>query len=187
MISFRLILLWALSVVAGSTNAQPYEGETVFAKGAWRVELTHNTSTGSLWCAAETSNNAAQSMSVIAYDNSTLAFFLIDHDWNLQPRSVKFLLDIDYSRWTMTGSADGIGVSLNMKDVEKSVTFLTELQKGRAVAIYTAQGERLATFSLSGSFAAITSLFECWEAIAPNQDPFGNDADPFGSSADPFN
>ncbi|QFT96483.1 hypothetical protein FIU85_04140 [Roseovarius sp. THAF8] len=166
--------------------ADEYDERKLFAKGAWEVELTHNTSSGSLWCSADTFNRNSQSMSIVAYENNSLALFLFDQDWSLTPRPVRFFLDIDYSRWDMTGNAEDIGVSLQMTDAQAAIKFLKELKKGSAVAVYTVEERRLATFSLSGSSAAITSLFECWKYITKDKDPFGGNADPFGSSADPF-
>ncbi|MEO0744035.1 MAG: hypothetical protein AAFY49_01685, partial [Pseudomonadota bacterium] len=99
---------------------------------------------------------------------------------------VRFLVDIDCSRWTMDGNAKDIGVSLQMTDNQKSVEFLKQLQRGNAVAVLNDAERRLATFSLSGSFAAILSLFECWDAIDIS-DPFTDQKDPFGASIDPFN
>ena len=176
----------ALFILGTSAFAEKYEVEKLFRKGAWVVELTHNSEEGSLWCTASTHNNFSQSLILTAYQTDELALFLFDPDWQLKPRPVAFLIDVDYSRWEVNGHADGPGVSVRMSEAGTAAKFLTELQEGSAVAVYNDNLQKVATFSLSGSHAAITSLFECWKSISLKTDPFGENSDPFGASSDPF-
>jgi hypothetical protein len=181
----KYVLISILTFFAWTAQAQNYDTKELFSKGAWSVELTHNTTEGTLWCDATTRNRAGQEFSITAFDSGTMALFVFDNRWSLTKRSVKFLLDIDYARWTIDGTANDKAVSAVMSDARKSVEFLTGLQRGSAVAVFNESERRLATFSLSGSSAALTMLMDCWKRIDV-KDPFGNGSDPFGASADPF-
>jgi len=169
-------------------HADGFESTVLFNKGAWTVELTHDTQDGGLWCVAQTGNDAGQLFSLTAYDNDTMMLYIFDQSWNIAPRSVRFLVDIDYSRWTIDGHGQGISVSLVFNQPEQNVRFIEELMGGNAIAVMNANERRLATFSLNGSYAAISQLFTCWERISKT-DPFGQSPDdPFtGTGAsDPF-
>lgn len=175
----RMIACLSVFCAGLSVSADEYDTTTLFRKGAWIVELTHNTNTGTLWCAAETTNRSGQTFSVTAYDGGYMTLFIFDSRWSLSDRPVRFLLDIDYSRWTIDGSARDISISVQMDDTETAARFLRQLQSGSAVALYNESERRLATFSLSGSYAAVLSLFECWNQITVPSDPFTTSTDPF--------
>lgn len=178
--------LFAIALCSPFTvGAEPFESETLFSKGAWEVEITFDTEDSTFWCEAATDNRANQSFSIVAYDTGTAAIFVFDPRWNLSERSIKFLIDIDYSRWEISGRGSGRSVSSFMHDGEKAGKFLKELSQGNAVAIYNSDEKRLATFSLSGSSAALNALMECWTAIRPNGADHTS-SDPFRSSKDPF-
>lgn len=161
-----------------------YEHNTLFQKGSWSVFLTYDTEDGDFWCVAETENRRAQSLNLVTYPNDQMTFFVFDESWNIAKRPVRFLVDIDYSRWTIDGTGDGIGVSLTMNEPDKAAKFVQELMEGNAVTILSADEHRLATFSLSGSFAAISNLMQCWDRIS-DDDPFTS-SDPFTGTSDPF-
>jgi hypothetical protein len=184
---FRNFLLFGVLLGASVLPAQAqerYDTQTLFRKGQWLVELTHDTQDGQLWCNGQTNNAQGQTFAITAYDSDQLVLFIFDDRWNIGERPVRFLLDVDYSRWTMDGTGAGIGVSLTMTDAEKAIKFLSELMEGNAVAVMNTNERRLALFSLNGSFAAITKLFECWQGISTagsfnSEDPFATDEDPF--------
>lgn len=165
--------------------ASEYETELLYRKGSWTVELTHNTQEARLWCTASTVNSSGQVFSINLYDSRNAALFIFDYRWEIPRRPIRFLLDIDYSRWAMNGEGDGIGISIELSDEDKVPVFLEELSQGSAVALYNASERKLATFSLSGSSASILKAFDCWSQISVEADPF-SEGDPFMSSEDPF-
>lgn len=181
----RLLLLPYLFLIAAPVQASDFESDVLFRKGAWEVEVTYSYRSGDFWCNASTYNRSGQSFNIVAYDSRDLAMVIADTGWDLSPRDVRFFVDIDYSRWTIDGSAGNSSVSVFMNEAEKAIRFLSELQEGNAVAVYNERNSRIATFSLSGSYAAVVSLFDCWSKIAPD-DPLENPSDPFGGSSDPF-
>lgn len=107
-----------------------------------------------------------------------MALFVMDHNWALAKRPVRFLIDIDYSRWVIDGTANEISVSLNFSDASKTISFLEQLQASSAVAVYNQTEDRLATFSLAGSRRALEELMACWDRIQ-KRDPFRTSKDPF--------
>lgn len=84
----------------------------------------------------------------------------------------------------MNGVGVDTSISITPSDVEDTKRFVSQVMKGNAVAVMNENGRRLAQFSLSGSYAAIVNLLECWDRIV-DRDPFP-DPDPFGGTSDPF-
>jgi len=180
------VLVSLLLVVPSSLLfAEPFEYTQIFRKDAWTVELTHDASDGQLWCSAETENRRSQSFAITVYDTGNIGLFVFDRAWSIEKRPIRFIVDIDYSRWTIDGSGDGVGISFIMNEPEKTVKFLRELMEGSAVAVLNDNERRLAVFSLSGSYAALTELMKCGERISL-KDPFLSPTDPFSGSSDPF-
>lgn len=179
------LLAFALYPIAG--QAQSYDTTLLFQLGAWKVEHTYQSQNGSSWCAAETVNDAGQVFSIVGYPDGSAHVVVMDFDWKLTKRPVKFRVDIDYEVWHIDGTANDISVSVGLTDPETSIAFITDLMKGRAVAIYNQDSRKLAVFSLSGSGAAILRFMECWKRIDLKQeDPFSSSRDPFVGMSDPF-
>jgi len=166
----------ALTLGATAAPAQPYDTTRLFTRGAWYVELTHDTSDGELWCSAETRNNEAQVFSVTTYDDGAVILFVFDDRWSLAQRAVDFIVYIDRTRWTISGDADGIGISVSLDDKDQADDFLVDLARGGSVSVANADDRRIAAFSLAGSSAALSSLMECWDSIllggTGKRDPF---------------
>ncbi|MDP2063815.1 MAG: hypothetical protein Q8Q63_00975 [Phaeovulum sp.] len=173
-----LITFLAFTLGATATLAQPYDTTRLFTRGAWYVELTHDTSDGELWCSAETRNNEAQTFSVTTYDDGAVILFVFDDRWALASRDVDFLVNIDRQRWTISGYADGIGISVTLDDKAQSDEFLVDLARGNSVSVANADGRRIAAFSLSGSSAALSTLMDCWTSILSGGSGLGK-KDPF--------
>ncbi|WP_134015653.1 hypothetical protein [Litoreibacter halocynthiae] len=163
---------------SGSAIAERYESSNLFAHKAWKVSLTYDTADNKFWCNAETYNRSGQTLSITAYDSGFAAVFFFDNRWRLQERKISFIVDIDYSRWTVDGKAHQSGISAGLNNGKTAGKFVGELAAGSAVALYNSNLARLATFSLSGSKAALLKLGECWNNIQ-KRDPFGASTDPF--------
>lgn len=171
-----LVTFLALTLGATAAPAQPYDTTRLFTRGSWYVELTHDTSDGELWCSAETRNNEAQVFSVTTYDDGAVILFVFDDRWDLAPRSIDFVVNIDRQRWTISGDADGIAISVSLDDKDQADDFLVDLARGGSVSVANTDERRIASFSLSGSSAALSTLMECWDSIllggAGPKDPF---------------
>jgi len=103
---------------------------------------------------------------------------VFDPTWNIAARSVNFIVDIDYERWNIAGHAEDRSVSVFLEGKGKASSFLDDLARGSAIAVYNEQLVRQATFSLRGSHDALLVLLKCWARIVSN-DPFPRRADPF--------
>ncbi len=163
----RRIAAIFLAFTLGATPvlAEKYETTRLFNRGAWYVELTHDTEDGQLWCSGETRNNSAQTFSVTTYDDGAVVLFVFDNSWNLAPRAVNFIVYIDRQRWTISGDADGVAISVALDGKDKADEFLVDLARGNSVAVANADDRRIASFSLSGSSAALSTLMDCWSSI----------------------
>ena len=170
--------------VAISVGTSAWADTTVLLqKGNWSVNFVTGDSVS--WCEAKTTNSAGQTFDLTLFDTDTFTMYVFDDRWSIRKRAISFILDIDYKRWNMDGSADGNMISVSPDDPQKAGEFLNDLKRGSAVALYNADEYRLATFSLSGSGAAVDVLFECWDQIGGPRSP-GNSEDPFASVTDPF-
>ena len=177
--SIRIIIVSSLLFLGFPLSAQErYETTQLFSWNQWSVMLTYDTVDDGFWCSAETTNSTSQTFSITTHDDGAIALFVFDYSWNIEPRLVSFMVDIDYSRWYIDGQATGSAVSVFISDPTNAINFLEQLAAGSAVAILNDAGSRLAVFSLRGSSASITNLMECWDRIL-DRDPFQNSADPF--------
>lgn len=175
---FISALALSLLLLPGAAVAE-IEDRVLFQHRDWMTYLQHDTDTGGLWCVAATANNSGQTFDITMFDAGVVALYVIDPNWSLASRVVNFFVDIDYSRWQATGEAAGTSVEVVFNDVDAAIAFTRQLMGGSAVAVYNSDGSRLATFSLSGSAAAVVKLLECYESIRGNVDPFGASSDPF--------
>ncbi|GHF05027.1 hypothetical protein GCM10016455_27890 [Aliiroseovarius zhejiangensis] len=179
------LILAGLLLQPTKALADRYETTRLFNHKAWSVELTHDQLDDDFWCNAETTNRAGQVFSITAYDNGNLGLFIFDRRWDINPRDIEFRIDIDYSRWNVSGQAQESYVSTFLGDPENSIKFLTELAEGSAVAVFNSDGRRLAVHSLSGSSASLRKLLECWNRIKKT-DPFGTSPNASAPKSDPF-
>lgn len=173
----------------GVASASDVASQMLFSKGAWSVHVGSGSDPQNIWCSAETSNKRGQNAIVAAYNSGDLVLIFTSPSWRLSKRNVRFLVDVDYSRWTVDGSAENNSVSIHMNDTEAASNFLREVSNGNAIALYNQDERKLATFSLSGSSAAVRSLFECWTVILEDSDPFGpspSQNKPVSTEHDPF-
>ncbi len=178
--------LCAFAMVLAASASADTRKTTLFRKGAWEALLYQDDELG-VWCGAETRNHRNQMMALAGMDTGMLVVLFTDPRWGLRPRDVDFLVDIDYARWRVRGRAEDQSVMVVPQDAKAARRFFRELQKGFAVALRNADGERLAVFSLRGSSATLARFLTCWEAIVENRqrrnDPFGETGTP---GMDPF-
>lgn len=168
-------------LLASIAVADPYETNLLFKHKSWHVELTHDTRDGDVWCSAVTENRSGQTFNIVTYPDDSASLFVFDQNWNLSPRTIEFVLDIDYNRWTVIGHGEDIGIQVSLDGDDQAGKFILELAEGNAVALYNLDLRRLAVFSLAGSKAALLALLDCWEAISDQtSDPFKTQSDPFG-------
>lgn len=156
------------------------QAEEIFRHKSWSVRYLPPEGEYPALCDASTTNRSRQTFTIALYDDGNLGIFFFDSRWNIPERPLDFVVDIDYERWTLSGTGKGSSVHLLPTGDAKVVRFLDELASGSAVALYNTDIRRLATFSLAGSSAALLKLLDCAKYIAEkNRDPFRGSADPF--------
>ena len=173
---FLLGALVAALLAAPAAAQSEFETRTLFRKGAWMVVLTHDTVEASLWCDANTTNRAGQGLSLTGYESGQFTIFVFDGSWNIADRPLRFLVDIDGSRWTMDGQGSGGAVSITPEDGGTAARFVGQIMAGNRVVVRNAEGRGLAEFSLNGSAAAVAQFIECWGSITGRG---GGAVDPF--------
>ena len=168
----------ALCVCSAVPTLAQIESDRLFAEGAWSVDVNHDPGDGSLFCDAYSGNRDGQLLQIIGTDGGELLLTVTDPDWSIPSRAVRFLVDIDYDRWTTDGLAQGNTVIADLNDPTKVAQFFADLSEGSAIAIFNDDVRRLAVFSLRGSSAALNALGECWSRIF-SSDPFQTASNPF--------
>lgn len=172
---FRRILFYALLLMLPSfAFGQDYDVREVYRQGAWTVTVTQDLRTGDQWCSAETTNRRSQTFSITAFANASAALFVFDNQWSLRDRAIDFVVDVDRSRWTMSGNAGGNGVSIFFQGNDNAGQFVEDVAAGYQVTVRNADLRALAEFSLSGSRASLNVLMDCWQYVSGSysQDPF---------------
>lgn len=130
MFRFVFAFLSATFFLAHVACAEKFDTHRIFAKGSWSVDLTKNLQQGNVWCNASTVNERQQTFGITGYESGALALFIFDSHWQLRKRQVHFRIDIDYDKWSINGSASGIGVSLLFTDPQKAKRFIGRLRRG---------------------------------------------------------
>ncbi len=163
----RSLIVTLLMVCVGSSAvAGTYATTRLHNGGAWTVEETHDTGGEDRWCVARTVNGRGQTFDLTAYDSGFLMIFLHDPRWATDERRVSFQIDIDKSRWDLTGTASEDTIFVSVGNSQSTIRFLRKLMAGTAVSLYDERGDRLGRFSLDGSGVAIRSVVNCWDRIA---------------------
>lgn len=182
--TFRLTIFFFL-LAPFSAQGNEYDTRIIHSQGAWAVSLTEEKSTGEMFCSAETSNNQSQWFSISTHENGTAALLVSDDRWNLAPRDIAFIIEIDSSPWNIQGQANAKSVSMFFNGNDNAGSFLEEVASGAELSVLNADRRRVADFSLFGSRLALTHLMDCWSFVSGQ--PSANQSDPFSNSNDPFN
>ncbi len=183
---FRIV--FAGCVLAGASaiaaGADEFDNTMLLNEGDWSVRHTYDSRGGGSWCAADTSNVDGQWFSVTAYEEGAAAILVGDPRWRLEPRDLRFRVDIDLARWDMQGIGQDDAVSAFLNGATNAPDLLLQLMEGSSLAVYTEAGRHLATFSLEGSAVALQALVECWSLI-DRSDETETATDPFAAASDP--
>lgn len=119
-------------------------------------------------CAVRTTNWKGQTFDVTIHDNGSIQLYMFFPGANFRGEYLDMYLDIDYSRWTLYDAefVDNM-VTFTFEPNGPWVQFLSQLQRGQAVAIksMTGSGETLTTWSLRGSARIIDQMIDCVKRI----------------------
>lgn len=171
----RLRLLTAAALAAASPVLA--EATIIFSSGRWDVSHVAFDDGGAA-CRIASYGPRGDAMTFWS-NGSGVVYVGSDPAWHATPRTVAVTLDIDGGRWLAQAEVSGNTITIAGLKPE----FLDAVAIGRTIALFTASGARLMTYSLEGSAAALLKMVECVEMLAPASDPFGPGAAP---SSDPF-
>ncbi len=166
--------LW-YGIFTAFISAQPYvvqaqETTNLFTHKDWFVRHEYYPSTDSQACAARTPSRQGHVLDITIWGNGshTVYIFMSTTPWSGNFED-NLKLHVDYDRWTLHDAnfkSNGV-VSFEFSNLDKLFEFLDDLMDGRALALKTPDERRdLAVWSLSGSYASVLKLFECYERIS---------------------
>ena len=162
----RNMITAAVLTATLATQAAAFDTYTISRHGAWDVTLTANSD--GMYCAASTENNRGETFDLTIYPTGTLQLFLL---FDGQEETAHLDLDVHIGgapAWEL----DQVfftpgGAMFEFGEAHTAVEFVVDLQKGTTVAISLRdQRKRYGNWSLTGSRAAIDSLFECFRRIS---------------------
>jgi hypothetical protein len=161
----RLIPALALAAVfATSAKADFYHLST---HGDWDVVLNADAE-GKLSCAASTENLAGEVFDLTMWQDGLMqAFFIFEGDAGIHQRDIDVVIT-GADRWALTAvTFTEYGAVFTFPSVPQAVEFMLDVQAGTSLGIaHPNQRKTFGDFSLRGSRAAITSLFECYRRIS---------------------
>ena len=177
-------LLVVLVMVTCTGAIAETESTAIFRKGSWSVDFNYDPEDGSVWCSADT-QRGEQALTFGLWDSGLLGIFVFDSNWDLRSRDVRFVVQIDRRpAWEMSGHAEDQSVYIFPKPDSDLRRFLEEVMAGNILSVQNESRRRVAQFSLSGSYAAVVQLFDCFRKI---ENGARSRSDPFGPGSDPFN
>jgi len=154
----------------------------------WLVRHEYYSNTDTQACAARTPSRQGHVLDITIWENGSHNVFIF---MTTRPWSGSFVdnlkLHVDYGRWTLNDAdfgSDG-SVRFEFANLDNLFDFLDDIMNGRALALKTPDERRdLAVWSLSGSYAAVLNLFECYERISTGQNGSTYGASPqYGASS----
>lgn len=176
--SFPACALAALAFPSAVSAAS--ESTLLYSHKFWKVEFVAFDS-GNVSCQMYSeSRDSSIALSIWADDTGEISFQAFNAAWSMPTRDrVTIGVDVDYHHFVEHGASTS-DQSVFVENL--NTKFLNAVMRGKAIAIFSDRGERLITFSLAGSAAAMAKLAECWARILPSgSDPFRNATeDPFG-------
>ena len=167
----RRLSAWILAAVIGLGPALPaaaQNSEIVFQRGNWEVQVVNFTD-GTYACVAQVSRGGDY-FSVWAWSNYFVQLQFFSPGWSFQDGSANLQVQIDRRPvWTLTNAElTGSSVFFDISDKDTGVDFLDEVMRGSALHLSNESGQHVQSFSLAGSSASVSSLFDCVDVLAKN-------------------
>ena len=144
-------------------------GGPLLENGNWSVWVTKDAIQHELYCAAWTENAEGQTFGFGSLVGTGRLVAVFDERWLLENRDVNFHVDIDGSRWLMSGWSEGSYLRDDDNDPTNHYRFVREVGSGRTLTVFGEAGERLASFSLEGAAEALDTLAWCENHIGFGQ------------------
>lgn len=174
----------AALAAALAAPAAAFEWETLFEKGAWRVDL-NILDDGALQCESFTGDGETI-LSILTWDDGEVGLRLRNEAWRFGSEGEEARYEIRIDRlapWSIAAAKIGdVVLTIFPDDGDAPERFLREVYRGDVLVARSEAGREIARFSLAGSAAALIAHSECADRILG-----GASRDPFGASvSDPF-
>jgi hypothetical protein len=168
---FRFVPLALFAAMATPVAAQ--QSETVFARGAWIVNIV-KFENGELACSAEVTQNR-DTFAIWSFANGYTQLQFYSPNWQFEGGTANLVVQVDRrTEWTLNNAElTQNSVLFGLENDEAAVDFLVEVARGNTIHVRNAQGQSVISYTLAGSRASMDVLAQCEEALG------GLDANPF--------
>jgi hypothetical protein len=178
-----LIASWLL---AGHVSASDYE--ILFEKGEWRTDVNIYDDR-SLSCETFSFGRNDTRFAFFSFDDGGFIIYIYKEEWEFGAHSTdtSYQIRIDQrSPWDIHGNREESSVMSFFDYDDPAVRrFFREIYNGTSMALMSENGNRIDSFSLSGSAANLNAHSECRNRILGSGR--GKSSDPFASGVtDPF-
>ncbi len=160
-------------LVALAPPVAAQQSETVFARGAWIVQIV-KFDDGTLACSAEVTQGN-DSFAIWSFQDGYTQLQFYSPDWQFDGGTADLVVQIDRrAEWTLNDAdLNQNSVLFGLQGDDAAVDFLIEVAQGHTIHVRNQQGEDVISYTLSGSRASMDVLVECEEAIG------SSDVNPF--------
>ena len=161
MLRVSILALFAAMI----TPAAAQQVETVFARGAWIVNIV-KFDNGALACSAEVTQGR-DTFAIWSYADGYTELQFFSPNWQFDGGTADLIVQVDRrTEWTLNNAElTQNSVFFGLENGDAAVDFLIEVARGNSVYIRNAQGEAVISFTLAGSRASMDVLAQCEEAI----------------------
>ena len=162
-----VVLGLALSVAGAAAYAET-ESEVLYSYKSWQVSVV-GFDDGSFACLAEVSD-PGESFSIWTYADGSakLQFYSSSWDFGEAGDTANLEVEVDNrSPWTLS-NADLYqnSVLFNLPASDAGANFMIEVAKGNTLHLRAEDGSGVMDYSLAGSRASISAMFDCSDALA---------------------
>jgi hypothetical protein len=168
----RIAALTLCAFLASPVAAQ--QSETVFARGAWTVQIV-KFDNGDLACSAEVTQGE-DTFAIWAFSDGYTQLQFYSPAWQFTDGdTANLVVQIDRrAEWTLNNAdLTQNSVLFGLENDDAALDFLVEVAQGRTIYVRNAQGQSVISYTLQGSRASMDVLAQCEEALGTvDENPF---------------
>ncbi len=160
---FRLAPFALLAAMSAPVAAQ--QSETVFARGAWIVNIV-KFDDASLACSAEVTQGQ-DTFAIWSFQDGYTQLQFFSPNWQFDGGTANLVVQVDRrAEWTLNNAElTQNSVLFGLENDDAAVDFLVEVARGNSIYVRNAQGQSVISFTLAGSRASMDVLAQCEEAL----------------------
>jgi hypothetical protein len=160
---FRFASIALLAALASPVSAQ--QSETVFARGAWIVNIV-KFDNGDLACSAEVTQGS-DTFAIWSFADGYTQLQFYSPNWQFDGGTANLVVQVDRrAEWTLNNAElTQNSVLFGLDNDRAAVDFLIEVARGNNIYVRNAQGKTVISYTLAGSRASMDVLAQCEEAL----------------------